>query len=62
MFHLEIHLRVRRQMRLMRSTEDIGPRKIGDKLLINSVGLETISRFYAQSTEIQECVVLNTKE
>lgn len=49
-------------MRLMRSTEDIGPRKIGDKLLINSVGLETISRFYAQSTEIQECVVLNTKE
>lgn len=35
MFYLEIHLGVRRQMRLMRSREGMDPRKIGDKLLIN---------------------------
>lgn len=35
MFQLEIHLGVRRQMRLIRSREVIDPRKIGDKPLIN---------------------------
>lgn len=35
MICLEIHLEVRRQMKLMRSREGIIPRKIGDKLLIN---------------------------
>lgn len=35
MFHLQIHLGVRKQMRLMRAREGTGPRKIGDKLLIN---------------------------